>query len=47
MKLGSLSGTQITFSSGPFLVGHVEDADRAGADPAAGERGVADEDERV
>ena len=30
-----------------LLVGHVEDADRPDADAAAGERRVADEDERV
>ena len=35
------------FSSGPLLVGHVEDADDASADPAAGERRIADEDEGV
>src|SRR5438874_2947624 len=35
------------FLVGPFLVLHVEDADRADADPAARERRIGDEDERV
>src|SRR5439155_4147814 len=47
LELGSSERHAEELLVGAFLVGHVEDADRADADPAAGERRVGDEHERV
>ena len=46
-QTGSLSGHADDLLVRALLVRHVEDADRPDADPAAGERRVADEHERV
>ena len=44
---GSFSGTQRIFSSGPFSSAMWKTPTTRAANPAAGERGLADEDERV
>ena len=46
-RLGSFSGTQMIFSSGPFSSAMWNTADDATANPAAGEGRLADEHERI